>query len=272
MKLVDNVDKININDNNKYHLEDTVNNYINYIKLIENFDEKLLKHYLETIKYHEILNNQHVEKEDSFLISLYNNMYRQNSLDTIIKITNEKRDLTKEDLKSLHKILMRGTKSEIGAEKFRSTDTKFVGTFNADGTKNIDYIPIPSNEINETVDKAMYFLNNNKMSEPFMTPIIFHALISVMQPFDDGNTRLSRLVQHAEFWKNTNELYSKSFTKPLLYLSKNYLLTRGDYRGRIAFLAKEETNEAWNRWIQYNLNMLDEQLYYLNNNVMKLVK
>lgn len=272
MKLIDNLDKIELKDSNKYFLEEILNDYENYIYLIGNMGENLLKYYLNTLKNNEIMNNQQAEEENSFLISLYNNMYKENSLNRIIKIMNEREDLTKEDLKILHKILMKGTKTEIGSGDFRQTDTKFVGTFNEDGTKNIDYMPIPSQEIEYNIDRTLEFLNDKNIDNPFINAFITHGLISVMQPFDDGNTRTSRLIQHAKIWKNTNSLYNKNFEKPLLYLSKNYLLTRGTYRRLITDIAKYEDNEAWNKWIEYNLNMVNEQLYYLNNNIKKLIK
>lgn len=272
MKLVDNIDKIELNDNNKYFLEEILEKYLNYINQIESFDEKLLKHYLNTLKVNEILNNQQAEDENSFLISLYNNMQRENSLNRIIKILNEKDDLDKNDLKILHKILMKGTESEIGSEDFRKNDTKFVGAFNQDGSKRIDYMPIPSKEIEYNIDEVLKFINNKNTDNPFVNPFIAHGIISVMQPFDDGNTRTSRLLQHGKIWKNTNKLFSKEFDKPIIYLSKNYLITRGKYRELLTYLAKEESNEAWNKWFQYNFNMLDEQLYYLNNNIKRLVK
>lgn len=272
MKLIEEVDKIVINDNNKYFLEDITEKYLEYIKFIEQFDDKLLKYYLATIKQNEKLNNQQAEQESSLLISIYNNMYRENSLDKIIKILNEKDDLTKQELKCLHRVLMRGTTSEEGAYKFRSDDNKFVGSFNPDGTKRIDYMPIPFTEIDSCIEEVIKIINSKNIDNPFINPFIIHAIISVMQPFDDGNTRLSRLVQHAKIWKNTNLLYDKNFDTPLIYLSKNYLLTRGNYRGLIKNLAVNENNEAWNKWFEYNLNMVDEQLFYLDNNVKKLVR
>lgn len=272
MKLIEEVDKIVINDKNKYFLEDIINKYLEYMKFIEQFDERLLKHYLGTIKQNEILNNQQAELESSLLISIYNNMYRENSLDKIIRILNEKDDLTKQELKCLHRVLMRGTTSEANAHEFRKDDNKFVGSYNPDGSKRVDYMPIPFVEIDSSIEQVVEMINSKNVDNPFINPFIIHAIISVMQPFDDGNTRLSRLVQHAKIWKNTNLLFGKNFDKPLIYLSKNYLISRGNYRGLLANLAKEENNEAWNKWFEYNLNMVDEQLFYLDGNVKRLVR
>ena len=93
-----------------------------------------------------------------------------------------------------------------------------------------------------------------------------------MQAFNDGNTRLSRLIQHSKIWQLTNELYGVDLRLPALYLSKNYLCSLGQYRNLQKELAKNGDDEAWNKWIRYNLNMADEQLFYLDNNVKRLIK
>ena len=270
MKLIDNIDHIEISDNNKFHLEDTISEYEKYISTILNFEQKLLEKYLLTIKSYEILNNQQAENENSFLISLYENMHRHNSLTNLINILNTRNELTKEDLIKLHRVLMRGTLNNENTASFRNTNTKFVGSFNEDGTKHIDYIPIDYFEIESSVISLINYLNTKIDTNPFIKPFIFHAILAVMQPFDDGNTRLSRLIQHGKIWTLTNDIYNQNFTSPIIYLSKNYLITRGKYRELIKNLAVNEDNASWNKWFNYNLDMVDEQLNYLNNNIKDL--
>ncbi len=272
MKLINELNKLELNDNNKYFLENIINSYLDYIDIIDKFDNKLLEKFLYTLKQMELLNNQQAEQENSLLISIYNNMHKENSLDRMIKILNQKDKLTKEELKDLHKLLMMGTKNESETNDFRNDDNKFVGSFNIDGTKNIDYIPISYKEIDKCMSYVIDIINYQNINDPFIKSFVIHALISVLQPFDDGNTRLSRLIQHGKIWKDTNKIFSKKFEKPILYLSKNYLLTRGNYRELLANLAREEDNYAWNKWFNYNLNMVDEQLFYISTNVKKLIK
>lgn len=270
MELIERLDELKLNDNNKYFLDDTINEYVNYLNKLKEFDPKLLKYFLETLREMELINNHETEYENTMLLMLHKNSHRENSIKKIIKLYSEKDNLTKEDLKLLHKILMQGTQNDLKEYDFRHSDNEFVGTYNSDGSKNILYMPINSNEIDENMDKVLEYLNSNNITDPFITPFIVHGLISVMQPFYDGNTRLSRLVQYASIWKNTNNLYNTSFPSPTIFLSKNYLLTRAHYRALITDLATNKDNEAWNKWITYNLNMVNEQLYYLNNNIKKV--
>jgi len=271
MELIERIDEIKINDNNKFLLDETNEKYYDYLNEISKFDHELLDYYLHTIKQTEILNNQQSEEESSFLISLYNNMNKENSINKIIRILNNKNELTKEDLQSLHKTLMSGTQNEENSYYFRSDNNKYVGAINQDGSKRIDYIPIHYKQIPDCIDRMLSYINNTKIDNVFINPLIFHGVVAVMQPFNDGNTRLSRLVQHAKIWKNTNHLYAKNFKMPIIYLSKNYLVTRRQYRELIANLAINKNNEAWNKWFTYNMYMIDEQLNYLNNSV-ELIK
>ena len=57
-----------------------------------------------------------------------------------------------------------------------------------------------------------------------------------------------------------------------MYLSRNYLISRIQYRSLLKDLAIEGNNVVWNNWFKYNLNMVSEQLYYLDANVKKLIK
>lgn len=272
MCIFESAQNLKLDDYNKYFLESITDEYKKYIDSIEMFEGKLLKHYLDVLKQKELINNHEAEEENSFLISLYQNMHKQNSLDTIIEKMSNKSELSIEELKYLHKILMRGTECEKDADQFRLDDNRFVGAINLDGTKRIDYIPITYTKIEENMDKVLEMYNSKDIDNPFINPFLVHGLISVLQPFNDGNTRLARLTQHAKIWKNTNELYNKDFSKPLLYLSRNYLLSRGAYRNNITYLAQNPSDESWNKWIKYNLNMVEEQLYYVNNNIKRLAR
>ena len=167
---------------------------------------------------------------------------------------------------------MQGTQNDLKTIEFRKTDNEFVGAFNSDGSKRIDYMPVNSSEIEDDIDLVLDYLSDNNIEDPFTKPFIAHGIIAVMQPFYDGNTRLSRLLQYAEIWKNTNMLYGTNFQSPTMFLSKNYLMSRGQYRVLITHLAVYKDNDAWNKWITYNLNMVNEQLYYLNNNIKKIRK
>ena len=65
---------------------------------------------------------------------------------------------------------------------------------------------------------------------------------------------------------------SWDFSHPTIYLSKNYLLTRPQYRGLITNISVNKDDDAWNKWFDYNLTMFDDQLYFLNNQLEQYKK
>lgn len=271
MKLLNEVDNIVLDDNNKYYLEDIEKMYFNYISILKQLDHKLLKEYLAIIKSNELLYNQQSENESSLLISIYMNLSKSNSIDKMIKLMGNSKDIHRKDILKLYKILMEGTTDSNVNDEFRKDNNKFVGAFNIDGTKRIDYMPIDYNEIENVMERIVDIINS-KDDNIFINPFIVHALISVAQPFDDGNTRFSRLIQHGKIWLNTNRLCNVNFNVPIMYLSRNYLISRIQYRSLLKDLAIEGNNVVWNNWFKYNLNMVSEQLYYLDANVKKLIK
>ncbi|MBQ7141378.1 MAG: Fic family protein [Bacilli bacterium] len=269
MKLIESAYNIELNDNNKYLLEEIEEKYREYIKLLESFEEKTLKVHLGTLKSEEIRNNHKTENIDPFRVIYHVSMNGKDSLTTLIDILYQKSKLSLDDIKKLHKILMEGTNKEFGAEDFRKSNKIFVGAYNPDGTRRIDYVPIDYLTIEENMAKVLEIINSEKQDNIFINPFIIHGLIAAMQPFDDGNFRTARLIQHGKIWTNTNMLYSKNFEKPTIYMSENYWRARGDNRRLINQLAIEENNEAWNAWFKHNFYMVGEQLDYLDGLIRK---
>ena len=89
MELIENLNKIELNDNNKYYLDDTMENYQDYLNKLNEFDQKLLKYYLETLREMELINNHETEYESTILLMLHKNTHRENSIKKIIKMYSE---------------------------------------------------------------------------------------------------------------------------------------------------------------------------------------
>ena len=272
MALLEKIERIKLNDDNKSHLEFTVEDYRKYLDMLKSMDPKMLKYFLELLKDTEVIQNQEADIQDPLFLATYSKLQRVTSLDKIVALSKKNQGkLEVKDLIHLHTILMKGTTEDF-ENGLRTDNNRFVGFFNNDGSKNIDYIPIDYQDIQQNLEQFLEYYNNADTDNPFVVPIIAHGILAVMQAFNDGNTRLSRLIQHSKIWQLTNELYGVDLRLPALYLSKNYLCSLGQYRNLQKELAKNDDDEAWNRWIRYNLNMADEQLFYLDNNVKRLIK
>lgn len=269
-KLIGNIRNIKIYDNSMFHIESVLEKYNEYLLKLQQLDPNKLKYFIKHLKNREIINNQEAEMEESFMLELFKLSQRKDSIDITMKYF-EDDHLTINEIKKIHRMVIKGSSDDIESNyDLRKDNNKWVGSFGINGLRNVDYIPPEYNEIEELLLEVLSFLNekdNTNFINIFIKPLIVHAAIAYIQPFGNGNTRLSRVIQHCKICNSTNELFNTSFTHPTIYLSKNYLLTRGQYRGLIKNVSIEKDDDAWNKWFEYNLNMFDEQLYFLNNQI-----
>lgn len=278
MEIIKGVTNLKIYDNTLFHLDDTEKAYQLYLdKLLNsNLNSKSISLLLQALKNRELLNTQEAEQENSFLISIYQMTQRKNSIDTMVKYLHGKDQLSSKQFQELHKMAIEGTSDDIEANyQYRSDNEKWVGSFGTNGNRVIDYMPPDYNDIPELMDFILDFLSKdstNLFDNVFIKPFAAHALIAYLQPFGNGNTRVARLLQHGYIWKNTVNKYNVKLESPALFLSENYLMTRQHYRGLIKNLVVEKGNDSWNKWFNYNLNMVDEQLYKITNDLDEYIR
>lgn len=269
MEALDQIKDIKISDNIKLHVDDSMEQYYNYIKLLENLSEKELKAFLRTLMKSELINNQEKENEPSLLMEFESELEKNTSIEMLANIINKKKNITLEDIIKIHKKLLLGTSDD--QEKnypYRYYPTK-VGRMEGN-VEIISYIPPLPDEVILYMEQILEYYNNDSNIDSldvFLRPIIIHAYLVLLQPFGNGNSRLARLIQYGKIFELTNKFFQKDFKIPIMYLSKNYLISGRTYRGYIGRIAEFHNDDVWNKWFQYNLNMIDEQLYYLKNNL-----
>lgn len=269
MEALKGIKNIKIYDNTMFHLEDCIVEYQKYISLLEGLEMRELAFFLRTLRRNELINNQETENEPTLLMELESEMEKVSSIEMMANIIDSKQKITPEDIRKIHKRLLRGTNDDNPRNYPYRTFPVRVSSIE-DGKEQLHYIPPEPEEIIPYMEYILDYLNddnNLQMETVFIKPIIAHAYISILQPFGNGNTRVARLLQYGKIYDLTNKYFGKNFPHPILYLSKNYLLTRSGYRGKIEQIAKNHDDTSWNKWFEYNLNMIDEQLYYVINNL-----
>ena len=263
---------LKIYDSTLLHLNECEEKYLDYMKLLDNLDPELLLCFLSALKQKEVIDTQENENQDLLFVSLDDISHDMNSLDYLGKLISDKEKFTLDNLKELHNLSIRGTTSDFEENKsYRNIDVE-VGKI-IDGVKIISYIPPHHEEVTQLVQATLDYLNNddNLFDNILIKPLIAHAALAYIQPFRDGNTRLARLVQHGKIFDLTNKKFEKNYNLPIMYLSKNYKLNRG-YRRNIGLISVNKDNDSWNYWFKYNCNMIDEQLYYLDNQLKVMLK
>ena len=103
------------------HENDTEELYTHYINdVLELKDDDLIS-YLNAIKSVEIVDNQSLEKEDSFLMSLYMQTERTNAIDFLI---NNGVTFNRDAFINAHKLILKGTSSQKFSDKDHRIDNE----------------------------------------------------------------------------------------------------------------------------------------------------
>lgn len=261
LNIFDTIENYKIPENIKNIIDYFYEAYEEYHKIIMSENDENRTLFLKTLKEYDIKVSNEMEKEDSFMITLYREIYKECSIDMLIERINKK--LTKQELIEIHDKLLSGTSTEhkIG---LRTDNLKYVGT-NYNNIRTVDYFPILSEKIDVAIDKFLELYNNNLSEKPnkydiILRPIMYHGLIAALQMFNDGNTRFGRNIQHVELWRMLNENLYKS-ELPLLYASKQYMGYRTNYRQCIRNIAVLNNAEAWTEWFRFNINRFEDTIY-----------
>lgn len=257
------IDEFNIQEND-YALE----LYEDYLDKLNNLNKTQLKRYLTVLKNADLKDNQNLEKEDSFLLSLYLESERKHAIDTALNT----HELNKEILLKIHGTLLKGTSSsELDNYHYRKNNRKFVGTWE-NSKRIIQYLPLDFKDIEEAMQPFFQYYNesDNCKQTIFFKSFLIHGIIAALQVFDDGNTRLARLLQNTNIYKQTKLLIDDNLSSPALYVTRAYYPQRNEYRSLIRNMAIEPNNENINNWIKFNLRRTEDTLYCNNEKVEKV--
>jgi len=269
LELFDSIKKLDLASDTqiKNGVECTHDLYIEYLK---NIRDSLTKYqqgeFAKTLKNMDIIDNQALEKEDSFLVALSMGVSgdRKYAINEMIKNYGNKFDKSK--FVKYHDLLLKGTSSydKLG---LRDANTKFVGNWpQGQEEPNISYFPIDYRDIDKAIDKFISYYNNHINDttndyDKYIKPIIYHGLIAALQLFNDGNTRYARLFQHVELWGMLNNYEESKTDLPIVYGTRQYFPYRSDYRNLIEKIVQQKDEEAWKKWIVFNLHRLQDSMY-----------
>ncbi len=271
---------VKLKENVKDHMLHTLEEYRKYLeslKEIEKTSPQLVKNFFRLLKINELKASQQMESEDSFLVNIglgpILDGTEKSSIDIVTKYILKDKSLNNERLEKIHRIILRGTSDDKERNyKIRTGEEDTYISEISNGIERTLYVAPKSEEVNSYLDYLYTFLDNNTNNEldVFLTPYLAHFYISALQPFNNGNTRLARLIQYGDIFKASRKLLDYNLNQPALFLSENYQLNCFNYRRMIADIVLEPSDENFNRWINYNLNMTDEQLYRLGNDIKKI--
>lgn len=277
MEALDKIKNYKMSTSIREHMGYTLQGYKEYIYSLMQLDPKDRKIFLNVLKDLELRNNQEMEHEDPFMIELdisTHNGKPQSSIDVMTIMVLDNQPLNTRKIEQIHRLIIRGTADDREINyPIREFETYVYEVNN--GVEKVSYVPPSPEEIRPYLKKLYSFLNENGNEgelEVFYKPILEHFYIAALQPFGNGNTRLARLMEYIGIFKLSRERLGLEIDKPALFMSKNHLLSRKSYRDYISGVVCDPTDENMNKWINYNLNMIDEQLNYCGNILYKRYK
>lgn len=276
MEALDKINEFKMNSTVAKHMEDTLDNYKLYLKNISQLSPKYRGIYFNVLKSNEIVNNQEMEHEDPFLIQLdlQNPNGKKTSIDIITEMILNDKDLNVRKLEQLHRLIIHKT-ADDKPENYKIRDTEVYVSEVSNGTQKLCYYAPSPDEIKEYLKTLFAIVNKSDISdekEVLYNSFLAHFYIAALQPFGNGNTRLARLIEYGNIFRLSRDVLGSKIESPALFLTKNYLLSRSSYRENISLLVNSPTDKSFNKYIDYNLNMMDEQLFYCDNVLEKSKK
>jgi len=268
------VQNLEVTDNLYSHLEYTNEMLFEYLEEICELGENstVLHEFLRALRVGDIIDNQKLEEQNSFLIGLFSQISRETAIGKLIKFANDKKVLTIDDIFDVHHTLLCGTASE-GISSIRTSNDKFVGKL-VDDVRVIDYFPLDYTDVMDATFKIADLYNKrlvgNEFDNVFLQPFLIHGLLGGLQIFDDGNTRMGRIMQHSLIWQMINEKTEFNFDLPPIYATRSYYPVRCKYRNKIAGLVTDGSIKAWNDWFDFNLDRVEDSIYAGRENIKTL--
>lgn len=256
------VRKIKVEDYVLEHMEETNKDFDDYLEKLSKYDNYAIIYYFIDSLSKEMQASQAIEHH-----------YR-NTNDILSKnIFFNTLQMSHTQVKRLHKFVF-----PKGEDEYRDDDVR-VSRITQSGDEEIFWWGAKANDVKHFMDDFIRFYKSNSLSvldtNPFLKSSLAHLLFVRIHPFSDGNGRTARLIHNIKFTETINKIYGMKLKICPLNLSQNILLNQATYARRINdiyFDLEHDSNDEINKWFDFMLNMVDEQLYFSTNRLPKLNK
>ena len=250
------VDKIELTDQVLAHLQSTSKSFDEYFKILSQYGKYAIYFWIDSL-YKELIASSEIEGDLISLERFNNDLY-------ISRFA-----ISHSRIYDLHKIFI-----PDAPDAYRDSEVKISGKENG---KEVIYWWGPEAEsiMPFMKDFVKFYQTSNielKYSNPFIKSFLVHLLFVRIHPFKDGNGRTARLLQNIKFAQLINSIYGTRLKISPLNISQNILINKPTYADRlnaVQFSLDADDNIAINRFIDYLLNMVDEQLFYAKNKLLK---
>ena len=174
----------------------------------------------------------------------------------------EKRPLTENLIKDLHKILLNSVRGQGKSPgEFRRTQV-FIGPYGA-SIDEATFIPPEPQHIPDLFSNLEKYIHSDEVVDPLVQVAIAHYQFESIHPFMDGNGRVGRLFIPLFLYEK------KVTTYPNIYISE-YLENHRDIYYDL--LRRVSEKEEWIPWIKFFMDAVYEQTKLSLERVVKIEK
>ena len=267
--ILDYLSQLKLSDNVLFHNEDTYEEIEKYIKELGNYcdyqNNEVLCNWLDR----SMLGLPNYKNIDGFT--------KKDIVDSDIFF--DKDEISHERIKRVHEFV--GTHSETGAKvvgEYRS-DVASIGVMIDKDNYQPFWYGAEAKDIERFIDSFIEYYRTDDNKEVFSNPLIraslVHLLLMRIHPFGNGNKRSIRVLQDIALASELNRISNTNLRVLPLNTTISMYMYRDDYTDRLARVFfdlehKEENNIAINRWIDFMLNIYDEQLCFYSNKLSSL--
>lgn len=256
--------------------------YVNKIEL----EDFVLDHIEETTEeFNKYLKKLFVYGKYSALMMWIDSMYREarasekieTGKDQVLMIGEsfkfESLDLDEKRLHQLHKMIMFDNPKEFPTGQYREKEVKVIGIKN--GKPDIAYIAPAPEIVKPMMDEFLSIYQNpinEQLDNMFIKASLIHLLFVKIHPYMDGNGRTARKIHNIRFTKSFNKHYNMKLYISPINISENIYVNKITYAKRlrdIEFDNIADDNHAINKWFDFILSMIDEQLYFIQNRIIQ---
>lgn len=258
--IFDFISKIKLSDKVLYHVEDTSQEFEKYLKTLVSYcdedDTAIILYWLDNA-ITELKMSSEIENHQFKSVDLVKN-----------NLFFDKLSINHERIKKIHKFVCENSDTNVTRKgEYRKTEVS-VGTYFKDEYQPYWFAPY-AKDIKKFMDDYIEFYKTKSIKElynnPFLKSALAHLLFVRIHPFQDGNGRTARIIQNISFTSGINKIYNTKLKLSPLNISQSIERNRYSYNdpiNQIKFDPKTDNNEMINKWLNYILNMYDEQLYF----------
>lgn len=252
--LRDYIDNIKIDPFVLEHMEKTNRNFDTYMKRINICEEEDVIHLWimntaeEIVKSNQI-ENHFIKKQD---------ILKENLFFDTLKMSHNR-------IHELHHFVMQDNSEMTG---YRNEPIKVSAIYKDKTEKVFWYRPEPE-DVEKFMDTFIKVYKSSDMSvinsNSFLKSALIQLLFIRIHPYMDGNGRTSRVLHSIKLTESINKIYGKNYRLCPLNISASVLINQITYvniLNNLYFDLEHDNTEYINKWFNFVLNMIDEQLYY----------